>query len=245
MTGPPPPSVTDDHAAPALRHGAVRLVDVLAAAGGGPARPSELGESAGLGRSARSEALGELRHAGLIEGTIHAPSLTERGWELARRRQGLGGEDPGPAESPPMPRGDPPVVAVTDLPAAVPAADDASSEDSDARDLVPAPRPPAPPGDGRVDVVRAAPSVTPAHRASPDDGTSDGWGWLLAIAVPAAVWWCLWLRGRLAAAAAPVVLEEGLTPAPRGTPAPAALQARGSTDMLERLVQRERSLEGR
>ncbi len=92
---------------------AARLLDVLAQAGGGPVRPRDLGEGAGVGHTARAGALGELRRAGLVDGTIHALPLTDRGWATAgRRHEGGAEEDPHPAQPVPAPRSEAPIVAV-------------------------------------------------------------------------------------------------------------------------------------
>jgi len=214
------------------------LLDVLVEAGGGPERPADLGAVVGIGHNARAKGLGELRREGLIEGTIHEVSLTAAGRELARRRQAAGGEDPRAAESlPPVP--------VADMPAAVSAADDSSSEDPDAQDLELVTRPPAPPGDRPVDVVRAVASLAPAHRSSPEDGASDVWGWLFVIAVPTAV--ILWLRsrGRAAGALRPIPAE-GMSAAQAAAPPAGSLQAPSSIATLERVVRAERRrLDGR
>ena len=229
------PSPPDHIAAPALRPSAYRLLDLLAEAGGGPVRPGDLGAIVRIGHTAQAEGLGQLRREGLIEGPIHEVSLTAAGWELARRRQGL--REPLPAA-----RADAPIAVVSDAPAVEPAGDGTSPEDPDAHELAPAARPPAPPGDGSVDLVRAAPSAEPSQRTSPEEGASDGWGWLFLAGTFGAVLW--WLRSREGAAAGTVraIPEEGPSPVQRAAPAPASFQAPTVPDYV---LQAQRRLHGR
>ncbi len=215
------PPRSEDIATPARRPSADRLLDALAEAGGGPQRPGDLGAVARVGHTAQAEGLGELRRDGLIEGPIHEVSLTAAGWELARRRQGLGGDDPGPAEPLPAPRGDAPAVPVSAELAPTPAADDASPKDPEAQDPAPV-----------------------APRNASDDGASDAWGWLFVITVPAAV--ILWLRsrGRAAGALRPVLAED-LSAAEGAAPAPASLQVPRPTGVPDYVLQAQRRLDGR
>lgn len=231
----------DDTAAPARRSSPDRLLAALADAGGRRVRPSDLGERAGLGHTARSEWLGQLRLAGLVEGTIHEVSLTAAGWELARRRQGL-------AQPPPEARGDAPAVPALAAAPPEPVVDDSSSKDPGAHDPAPvAVRPAIPPGDAPVDVVRTAPSPEPVPRSSPEDGASDVWGWMFLAGTVGAV--LLWRRSRAGGAAGAVrpAAGEGLSSAAEGpAPAPEALQApRATTEVPDYVVRAQRLLDGR